>query len=257
MSRTLLAPPPAAAPLGERTVTTAGWACAARLGPTVSRTPATVLRVPDRPAREGADGLEIAAWSPTCELGWSGRRPATVLLQGCAWQCAACPTPLLRDPMVGGAVPWAEVRAGLLGGASADGDTAGVDAVVLSGGEPTRQDGLVAALMQLRELGLATGLRTSGAYPQRLAAVLPLVDRLWLDIKAPAGLYRAATGAGASAHKAFASLRLALDAGVELQVRTVADPQLLGPADLAELARHLHDLGVRDHVIEAARPAEG
>ena len=102
---------------------------------------------------------------------------------------------------------------------------------------------------QVRALGLPVGLHTSGSYPQRLAAVLSLADRVVLEIKAPATLYRAVTGVGASAHKAFASLRLALDANVELQVRTVVDPETLDAEAVAKLRENLAAMGVRDHVV--------
>ena len=132
----------------------------------------------------------------------------------------------------------------------------GLDGVVFSVGEPTRQDGLADAMEQVRAMGLPVGLHTSGSYPQRLAAVLSLADRVVIEIKAPATLYSAVTGVGASAHKAFASLRLALDAGVDLQVRTLADRALISPEALEGLKANLAAMGVRDHVVvEVGTPA--
>jgi len=77
-----------------------------------------------------------------------------------------------------------------------------------------------------------------------------------LEIKAPATLYRAITGVGASAHKAFASLRLALDSGVDLQVRTLADRAVVTPEVLVGLRENLKAMGVKDHVVvEVGHPA--
>src|SRR5690606_34679950 len=156
--------------------------------------------------------LEIAAWHAGAREEWPGRTLLTVVFQGCPWTCVNCPDPDLSDLTVPGRVAWAEILGVIQRSRS------GLDRVLFAGGEPTRQDGLADAVAPVRALGLPIALRTSGAYPQRLAAVLRHVDRVVMDVKAPAGRYRSVTGTSASAHKAFASLRLALDAGVPLQV---------------------------------------
>jgi len=197
-----------------------------------------------------ADTLKIARWTTAEGDDWPGRTVLTILLQGCPWSCISCQTPELRDPFVPGTVTWHQVRDVISRSRS------GLDGVVFSGGEPTRQDGLADAMEQVRALGLPVGLHTSGSYPQRFAAVLSLADRVVLEIKAPATLYRAVTGVGASAHKAFASLRLALDSGVDLQVRTVADRAVVTPEVLVGLRENLAAMGVKDHVVvEVGHPA--
>lgn len=190
-----------------------------------------------------ADSLAITRWTATDGDDWPGLTVLTVVLQGCPWTCTTCMHPELRDSFASGTVSWAQVRETITRSRS------GLDGVVFTGGEPTRQDGLADAMEQVRALGLPVGLHTSGSYPQRLAAVLSLADRVVLEIKAPATLYRAVTGVGVSAHKAFASLRLALDAGVDLQVRTVVDPTVLSAEALAGLKETLAAMGVRDHVL--------
>lgn len=194
-----------------------------------------------------ADTLKIARWTTRSGDDWPGRTVLTVLLQGCPWSCASCLRPELRDSLIAGAVSWAAVREVIIHSRS------GLDGVVFAGGEPTRQDGLADAMEQVRHLGLPVGLHTSGAYPQRLAAVLSLADRVVLEIKAPPTLYRAVTGVAASAHKAYASLRLALNSGVDLQVRTVVDPAVVSPAAVTQLMSNLAAMGVGDHLLVDAR----
>ena len=65
---------------------------------------------------------------------------------------------------------------------------------MFSGGEPTAQPGLADAIREVRALGFAIGLHTGGAYPRRLASVLPLVDWVGFDAKAPAARYGDVTG---------------------------------------------------------------
>ncbi len=194
-----------------------------------------------------ADDLAIAGLARLSTCDWPDRLVATVFLQGCPWRCTYCHNPELLDPRMPGTVPWSQVmdllgrRRGLL------------DGVVFSGGEPTRQAGLADAMRRVREAGFAVGLHTGGAYPRRLREVLPLVDWVGLDVKAPAARYAAVTGVAASAEAAFASLRLVLESGVAVQVRTTVDPSVLGEGDVAALAETLRAMGVRDHVLQEMR----
>ena len=197
-----------------------------------------------------AASLQIAGLTPLSTVDWPGRLVATAFLQGCPWRCTYCHNSAILDPCLPGVVPWSDVtdllarRHGLL------------DGLVLSGGEPTRQAAVVAAAREVKEAGFLVGLHTAGAYPARLPALLPYVDWVGLDIKAPAYLYRAVTRTGGvttSAEKAFASLRLVLDSGVDVQVRTTVDPTVMTDEDVAELTAVLADLGVRDHVLQEVR----
>jgi pyruvate formate lyase activating enzyme len=194
-----------------------------------------------------ADSLQIGGLAPLSTCDWPGRLVATAFLQGCPWSCTYCHNPALIDPRAPGVVPWSAVlellarRRGLL------------DGVVFSGGEPTRQAGLADAMRQVRELGFGVGLHTGGAYPRRFAAVLPLVDWVGLDVKAPADLYPRITGVASSAGPALRALHLALAAGVPLQVRTTVDPTVLSAEDVARLRTTMADLGVRDHVLQEVR----
>jgi pyruvate formate lyase activating enzyme len=197
------------------------------------------------PAR--ADELQIAGIARLSSCDWPGKLVATVFLQGCPLDCGYCHNPGLLDPRVPGTVAWQDVL-GLL-----DRRHGLLDGMVFSGGEPTRQPGLADAMRQVRKRGFGVGLHTSGAYPKRFAEVLPLCDWIGLDIKAPERLYGAVTGVQAAAAKAFACLRLALDAGVALQVRTTVDPTTMTTDDVAELTDTLLGLGVREHVLQEVR----
>jgi pyruvate formate lyase activating enzyme len=194
-----------------------------------------------------ADSLQIAGLTPLSTCDWPGRLVATAFLQGCPWSCTYCHNPALIDARTPGVVPWSAVREllarrrGLL------------DGVVFSGGEPTRQTGLPDAMRQVRELGFGVGLHTGGAYPRRLAAVLPLVDWVGFDVKAPADRYPQVTGVASSAGPASRSLLLALAAGIPLQVRTTVDPTVLSTDDVARLRTAMADLGIRDHVLQEVR----
>ena len=197
----------------------------------------------------GAESLAIAGLTPLSTCDWPDRLVATAFLQGCPWRCGYCHNPGLIDPQAPGQVPWAEV-VGLL-----DRRVGLLDGVVFSGGEPTRQAGLAHAMRQVRARGFGVGLHTGGAYPTRLATLLPLVDWVGLDVKATADLYAAVTGVARSATSAFASLDLVLRSGVPVQVRTTVDPTTMTPSDVERLTTELAARGVRDHVLQEVRTA--
>jgi len=177
-----------------------------------------------------------------------GRLAAVLFLQGCPWHCGYCHNPHLL-PMRGAheqdwneTCAWLETRRGLL------------DAVVFSGGEPTAQQGLAAAIRRVRALGFEIGLHTGGAYPRRVAEVVGDVDWIGFDIKAPGVDYAAVTGVRTSDFAAFASLDLVLRSGVPVEVRTTVHPDVTPPAMLEALARELADRGVTRWVLQPFRP---
>lgn len=201
------------------------------------------------PAR--ADGLVIAGLTRMSSCDWPGRLVATAFLQGCPWRCTYCHNHAILDPRAPGQVAWQEVRSLLARRAGL------LDGVVFSGGEPTRQAALADAMREVRAAGFGVGLHTGGAYPRRLETLLPLVDWIGFDVKAPRALYRAITRVGGpttAADQAFTSLRLVLDAGVDVQVRTTVDPTVLSDEDVNTLTAELRAVGVQDHVLQQVRP---
>ena len=60
-------------------------------------------------------------------------------------------------------------------------------------------------------------------------------------------------GPTTTADRAFESLRMVLDAGVDVTVRTTVDPTVMSDDDVHELTDTLFDLGVREHVLQQVR----
>jgi pyruvate formate lyase activating enzyme len=192
--------------------------------------------------------LAIAGLAPLSTCDWPGRLAATCFLQGCPWRCGYCHNPGLIDPAVPGAIPWSAVRDFLVRRRGL------LDGVVFSGGEPTRQPGLPDAVGQVRELGFGVGLHTAGAYPRRLAVVLPQLDWVGLDIKAPQTQYEAITGLAASGAKAYAALDLVLASGVAHEIRVTVDPTVHRGAEITALVADLRAAGAQAVVLQEARP---
>jgi pyruvate formate lyase activating enzyme len=202
-------------------------------------------------AAAGARGvpLRVGGFVPFTATDFPGALAAVVFCQGCPWRCAYCHNPHLvpargddeRDFVR--LLDWLAQRRGLL------------DAVVFSGGEPTAQAALAAAIGAVRALGFAIGVHTSGAYARRLAEVLPDLDWVGFDVKAPVAEYASVTGTAGSGLAALASLDLVLAAGIAHEVRTTVHPALTPPAAMERLARELAAHGVRRWILQPFRPA--
>ncbi|CAM5342896.1 7-carboxy-7-deazaguanine synthase [Thauera mechernichensis] len=193
------------------------------------------------------DALRVGGLTPLTTIDFPGRLAAVVFCQGCPWRCGYCHNPQLIPPDSPSPVPWDEVlaflhrRRGLL------------DGVVFSGGEPTLQTGLSGALRAVRAMGFETALHTAGMYPARLAAVLPLLDWVGLDIKAPAERYDAITATPGSGERMAQSLDLLLASGVDHECRTTWHESLFPRGELDRLGSDLVRRGVRRWQVQECR----
>ncbi|MDG2523813.1 hypothetical protein P6166_00365 [Stenotrophomonas sp. HITSZ_GD] len=124
---------------------------------------------------------------------------------------------------------------------------------VFSGGEPTAQAGLPAAIGSVKAMGFEVGLHTGGMYPARLRQVLPLVDWIGLDIKALRGDYDAVTGRRGSGRAVEVSLQQVLDRGVAYECRTTWSPGLFPRQALYALAEDLAARGVTHWALQQRR----
>ena len=191
--------------------------------------------------------LRVGGLTPLTTIDFPGRLAAVVFLQGCPWRCGYCHNPGLTAADAPAAMSWAHVRAflerrrGLL------------DGVVFSGGEPTLQAGLEVALREVRELGFEAGLHTAGIYPERLARLLPSLDWIGLDIKAPRQEHDAVSGVAGSGAKARASLAHVLRSGIAYECRTTWHAGLFALDRLHALAQELAGLGVTHWSVQSCR----
>lgn len=190
---------------------------------------------------------KLGGWVPFSATDYPGKLAAVIFIQGCPWRCAYCHNPHLQARDGAAALSWEQAmvtlqrRQGLL------------DAVVFSGGEPTLDPGLESAIRQVRELGYQVGLHTGGAYPKRLESILPLLDWVGLDVKAPFDRYESITGIAGSGEPARMCAQMLAVSGVAHEVRTTIHPDLLTHEDLLHLAQSLATMGVQRYALQLFR----
>lgn len=200
--------------------------------------------------------LTIGGFTPLSTTDWPGKLAAVVFVQGCPWRCHYCHNISLQDRASTQADAWAQAlsklqrRQGLL------------DGVVFSGGEPLLDPCLQQAIEAVRELGFQVGLHTAGIYPDRLQAILPMIDWVGLDIKTSFADYERITAIPRSGQPAWRSLQAVLQARRQrqgakplgLEVRTTWHPTLHDDAQLMGLAQLLAQQGLSDWMLQTFRP---
>ena len=194
----------------------------------------------------------IADLTPFTQLDYPGRLACIVWFSGCNMRCPYCHNPELV-PLRQGRIGIGELleflrrRSGLL------------DGVVLSGGEATLHD-LAPLCREIVSLGYAVKLDTNGSRPDRLLALVDegLLDRVALDFKAPASLFRSVTG-GDSFDAFSQSLRGLMERNISLEVRSTLHSRLHTPETVRSMIRWLRRIGYRGpYILQEARiPPEG
>lgn len=191
---------------------------------------------------------------PFTTIDYPSKLSAVIFLQGCPWRCIYCSNPHLfefRKATEQDKNNWQYVldllkkRVKIL------------DAIVFSGGEATAQaEEIVEAIKDIKKFAphFKFGLHTNGCFPEKLEIVLPYIDWVGLDIKAPCQKYEQITKVKGSGERAFESLNLILKSGKDFEVRTTADPTVLTKEDIIEIAKNISSLGVQNYAVQRFRP---
>lgn len=169
--------------------------------------------VKDKPAEE----LLVGGVTRMTTIDFPDCLSAVVFIKGCPWKCVYCQNEDLQSREMNegdGYVSWEYIdhfldrRKGL------------IDGVVFSGGEPCVDPALPDAIKRVKEKGYKIGLHTGGMYPRRLRAILPYLDWVGLDIKAPLSdeaAYEKVVRRKGAAAKVRSSLEMLLEAGVSIE----------------------------------------
>lgn len=115
-----------------------------------------------------------------------------------------------------------------------------VDAVCISGGEPTLHPQLGELIRRVKDLGFKVKLDTNGTRPDVLADVLPLLDYIAMDYKAPLERYPEITDCPEIVPERISeSIRLIINSGCEYEFRTTVMENLHGEQDMLAICREL------------------
>jgi len=193
----------------------------------------------------------VGGFQPFTLSDFPGRMAAIVFTQGCNFRCPFCHNgsliPLQAGPGEGIPEPtildFLQKRRGQL------------DGLVLTGGEPTLQDGLLEFLHRVKGMGYQIKLDTNGSRPEVLRELLAehLLDFIAMDVKAPWDLYDRLAGVRVNRKKIEECISLVASCGVAHEYRTTYVQPLLSPETM-ESIRGMIPAG-SPHRIQTFQPA--
>lgn len=193
--------------------------------------------------------MRIGGFQKRSLIDYPGKTAAVIKTQGCCWRCPFCHNRSLTVPTrFQPAIPIEEVIEHL--GA----DRNELDAVVITGGEPTIQTGLDLFLQRVREMEFLIKLDTNGSQPNVLAALLDakLLDYVAMDIKGPLCEYARFTGCPVDTGPIELSIELIKQSGLPYEFRTTLVGGLHERTHIDELAPLMY--GVRRYALQTYKP---
>ncbi|MCO6432059.1 MAG: anaerobic ribonucleoside-triphosphate reductase activating protein [Deltaproteobacteria bacterium] len=197
---------------------------------------------------QGDKELKVGGLVPLTTTDLPGHLSAVIFCQGCPWRCRYCHNVHLIDPKREGAYSWCEVISFLERRRSL------LDSVVFSGGEPTMQKALPDAAFQVKVRGFKVGLHTAGQFPDTLQRVLPFVDWVGMDLKAPTGKYKEIIGRRAKENLIRKSIELIVECShLSYEFRTTFHSELLSEGELLDIARMLSLSGAKHFALQYFR----
>ena len=181
--------------------------------------------------------MNIGGFQPLSLIDYPGKPCSIIFTQGCVFRCSYCHNPdliplesvALRDPQF--IVEFLEKRKKM------------IDAVCITGGEPTIQQGLVDFIKLLKEKDFFVKLDTNGIRPGIVRDLIEeeLVDYIAMDVKAPWERYGEVTQNKTSqlAQACEESFRLIQGSMVAHEFRTTILPGVHSKEDFFIMAEYL------------------
>ena len=183
--------------------------------------------------------MKISGLQKMTLLDYPGKVACTVFLQGCNFRCPFCH----NSDLLGGAGPeglsveellaFLKKRQGLL------------DAVCITGGEPTLQNDLVDLIRSIKALGYLVKLDTNGTRPEVVKALAEekLIDYVAMDIKNSPARYPETAGAPhMELGQVEQTMQLLMGGLVDYEFRTTVVEELHDAAAMQEIGQWLQKL---------------
>ncbi len=174
---------------------------------------------------------------------------AIIFTQGCNFRCQFCYNPMLVWPNATGQPASNKNKPGAAGDQYQKGHPTiseddlfdflksrrgRLDAVVITGGEPTIHSDLPEFITAVKKQGFKIKLDTNGTHPETLRLLIGkrLIDYIAMDIKGPAEKYDLITGIQPDLNKIKESVKIIMDSGLPYEFRTTLVPELILPAEV-------------------------
>ncbi|MGI9862484.1 anaerobic ribonucleoside-triphosphate reductase activating protein [Moorella naiadis] len=194
--------------------------------------------------------MTIRGIQPTSLVDFPGEVCTTLFLSGCNFRCPWCHNAdLVLRPSTLPEISVEEIFGFL------NRRRSWVQAVCITGGEPSLAPGLEEFIRSLKSSGFKVKLDTNGTQPGVIARLLAgdLLDYVAMDVKAPLAKYDLLTGTRVDLEAIKESIALLKNSQIACELRTTAVPGLLLEEDFSAIGQML--AGARYYVLQQFRPA--
>lgn len=168
-----------------------------------------------------ADGLCIKGFIETSFIDWKGRLSSVIFTGGCNFRCPFCHNSgLVLNPNSLEDVPLDYIFTTLKKYKD------WVEHVVVTGGEPTIQNGLSSLMGRLKSKGLKIKLDTNGSNPQVVKDLVSegLIDYIAMDLKGPVLQYKRWCGVEVETAQIEETIDFVLEGNVDYEFRMTMVP---------------------------------
>lgn len=160
--------------------------------------------------------MNFGGWQKISLVDYPDKIATVVFTNGCIFRCHFCynsnlikapfPTNISSDEIY----EYLKLRQGK------------IDAIVITGGEPTMHSDLAEFINKAKQLGYLIKLDTNGYLPDKFEKVLQetSIDYIAMDIKAPLNKYSDIVGITVDQEKIQKSIKLIIDSGINHEFRT-------------------------------------
>ena len=171
-------------------------------------------------------------------IDYPGEICAIVFTQGCNFRCPYCHNPELVNPEMYAECLTEEAIFSFL--AKRKGK---IDAVAITGGEPTIQHDLMDFVKRVRKTGYSIKVDTNGSHPEVIEQLISmkLLDYIAMDIKSPADKFKNLTKSDISYQKITQTIELIMKSGIPYEFRTTVLKRLLDENDIENIAHSIRN----------------
>lgn len=189
--------------------------------------------------------MKIAGFIKNSFVDYPGYIAAVVFVPGCNMDCWYCHNKQLWESNTlideGEIDAFLEKRKGF------------IDGVVISGGEPTLQPDLGAFIAQVKDKGYLVKLDTNGLRPDVVSDLLPKIDYIAMDLKAPPGEISLVVSFDINEARIWESADIVMKSDVDYEFRTTFMP-LMDEHDVVRIAQRIK--GAKKYALQQYRKTE-
>jgi len=178
--------------------------------------------------------MKIGGLQKVSLIDYPGEISSIIFLQGCNFKCPYCHNPELVDSKLFGqcidekdVLEFLKTRIGK------------IDAVTITGGEPTIQNDLTPFIKRIKKMGFAVKLDSNGSRPEVIQKLLSekLLDFIAMDIKAPLAKYEKIARVPLKTDSIKESIKIILKSKIPYEFRTTVVKSLIAESDILKIAK--------------------